>query len=261
MFHGSHGHSLGECCEATCQCVPPSPHMTALASMTAAAVAAASTLLAHATQATIFAAMTAAAAAARPSDFAIVSESGAAGTEAAHPTVSTTFNKPGSAYSTFLLVQAVHLPTIADTGATQHTINQHDLLHDFVPLPVPTRLVCANGVQIECVGHGTMHSTTTVDSRSSAIAICGVAYVLGASHTLISPQQLLDVGCHVEFDQQHGFQFFLDDRLRLFTYRSGNLYYLPIAFTPAPAPATGTALSVSTPTLHGPNSSPPGACE
>lgn len=62
-----------------------------------------------------------------------------------------------------------------------------------------------------------------------------VTYVPSVLHMLISPQQLLDAGCCVVFDQQHGFLFYLDEQLCLFSYCSGNLYHFVIMFLPAPA--------------------------
>jgi hypothetical protein len=93
--------------------------------------------------------------------------------------------------------------------------------------------VCADSGHIECLGHGTLRGTTIVDGQASNIMMRDIAYIPGASHTLISPQQLLDAGCQVTFNQQCGFLFYLDDKLRLFSYRSGNLYYFNITFTPA----------------------------
>jgi hypothetical protein len=184
--------------------------------MTVAAIAAALALPVHTPQSTMLAAMTAAAAAARPSDFAVVSESDVC---AATPSVKTTTNnKSHTNYSVFSLVPTVRLPTIADTGAMQHTTNRWDLLHDFVPLAVPSQLMCADGGHIECIGHGTLRGITVIDGQQSDIVMCDVAYVPNASHMLILPQQLLDAGCRIIFDQLHGFQFFLDDRLRLLSY-------------------------------------------
>jgi len=37
-------------------------------------------------------------------------------------------------------------------------------------------------------------------------------------------------GCCIVFNQLHGFQFFLDDQLRLLSYHSGNLFYFDITF-------------------------------
>jgi transposase InsO family protein len=139
----------------------------------------------------------------------------------------------------------VDLPTIANTGATQHTTNQRDLLHDFIPLAVPSRLVCADGGYIKCLGHGTLRSTTTVNGVPSSIVMRDVAFMPSASHTLISPQQLLDSGCRIMFNQQNGFLFYLNEQLCLFSYRSGNLYYFAITFIPAADASTPAALVVS----------------
>ncbi|ELR24539.1 integrase core domain containing protein [Acanthamoeba castellanii str. Neff] len=249
-LHNSSGHSLEECREAaarglagaTPRATPQTAHTAALAAMTAAAVAAASSFLLHTPQSSILAAMTAATAAAHPSDFAIVSESAAGAALSSEPTP----NKPFQNYSVFSLVAPIHLPTIADTSATQHTTNQRDLLHNFIPLALPSRLVCADGGHIECLGHGTLRSTTIVDGQASNIMMCDVAYIPGASHTLISPQQLLDAGCRVAFDQQCGFLFYLDDKLHLFSYWSGNLYYFNITFTPADIATPHAALVAAT---------------
>jgi hypothetical protein len=89
--------------------------------MTAAAITAAAALPPHALQSSVLAAMTAATAAVRPSDFAIVSES-VAGTAVAFLEL-TPINKPFLNYLVFSLVALVDLPTIADTGAMQHTTN------------------------------------------------------------------------------------------------------------------------------------------
>jgi hypothetical protein len=147
--------------------------------MTAAAVAAASAMPAHALQSAIFAAMTAAAAAARLSDFAIISEPDAHGAAAvvAPAVAPISINKSHANYSVFSLVPTISLPTIADTGATQHTTNRHDLLHNFIPLAVPSCLVCANSGHIKCVGHSTLRSTTIVNGQQSGIVMCNVAYV------------------------------------------------------------------------------------
>jgi hypothetical protein len=240
-LHDSHGHLLDECCENAClRPSQASPCATTLATMTAAAVAAASAMPAHALQSAIFAAMTAAAAAARLSDFAIISEPDAHGAAAvvAPAVAPISINKSHANYSVFSLVPTISLPTIADTGATQHTTNRHDLLHNFIPLAVPSCLVCANSGHIKCVGHSTLRSTTIVNGQQSGIVMCNVAYVPNASHTLILLQQLLDARCHIVFNQLHRFQFFLDDQLRLLSYRSGNLFYFNITFFAA-------ALSVS----------------
>jgi hypothetical protein len=77
-----------------------------------------------------------------------------------------------------------------------------------------------------------------------------VAYVLSTLHTLISPQQLLNVGCTIIFDQLHSFQFFLDDQLQLLSYRSGNLFYFNITFSPTPTCTSPlTTLSTFSPQL------------
>jgi hypothetical protein len=78
-----------------------------------------------------------------------------------------------------------------------------------------------------------------------------MAYVPNAMHTLILPQQLLDTGCCIVFDQLHGFQFFLDDQLGLLSYCSGNLFYFNITFFAAAALSTSPAaiLSVFSPVL------------
>ncbi|ELR21517.1 uncharacterized protein ACA1_079700 [Acanthamoeba castellanii str. Neff] len=70
-------------------------------------------------QLSVLATMTAAATAARLSDFAIVSESAAGAALSSEPTP----NKPFQNYLVFSLVTPVHLPTITDTGAMQHTTN------------------------------------------------------------------------------------------------------------------------------------------
>jgi len=65
--------------------------------------------------------MTATAAAAHPSDFNVVSKRHL---QALVPTtVDVPINKQVPLYSVFSLIPTVHLPTIADTGATQHTTN------------------------------------------------------------------------------------------------------------------------------------------
>ncbi len=225
-------------------------HTVALAVMTTAAVAAASVLLQHMLPSSVLAAMTMAATAAHLSDFAIVSESTAS--VAAVSSVSAP-NKPFQNYLVFSLVTPINLPTIADTGAMQHTTNWRDLLHNFVPLTVLSRLVCTNGGHIECLGHSTLCGTTIVDGWASNVVMHDVMYVPGTLHTLISPQQLLDARCHVTFDQQHSFLFYLDDQLQLFSYHSGNLYYFMITFTPAEdvAPVTTPCaiLAVTNPSL------------
>ncbi len=143
-------------------------HTVALAVMTTAAVAAASVLLQHMLPSSVLAAMTMAATAAHLSDFAIVSESTAS--VAAVSSVSAP-NKPFQNYLVFSLVTPVDLPTITNTSAMQHTTNQRDLLHDFVPLAVLSRLVCANGGHIECLGQGTLHGTTIIDSWASDVVM------------------------------------------------------------------------------------------
>jgi hypothetical protein len=70
-------------------------------------------------QLSVLAAMTTAATAARLSDLAIVSESAASAALSSELTP----NKPFQNYSVFSLVTPLHLPTIADTGAMQHTTN------------------------------------------------------------------------------------------------------------------------------------------
>jgi hypothetical protein len=207
--------------------------------MTAATVAAMLALPHHALLLSVLAAMTAAAAAACLSDFTIVSESTAGMAALSSALVP---NKPFQNYLVFSLVSPVDLPTIADTSAMQHTMNQRDLLHNFTPLAVPSRLVCTDSGHIKCLGHSTLHGTTIINRQTSDIVMCNVAYMPGALHTLISPQQLLNAGCHVTFDQQHGFLFYLDDQLHLFSYCSGNLYYFTITFTP-----TETATPITAP--------------
>lgn len=86
-----------------------------------------------------------------------------------------------------------------------------------------------------------MHSTT-IDGEPSTISIHSITYMPGTSYTLISPQQLLKTGCHVKFDQQHRFQFYLDNQLQLFTY---HLYDLPITFTPTPVTISPAATTLS----------------
>jgi len=112
-------------------------HTTALAAMTAAAVAAASALPPHTLQSTIFAAMTAATIHVWPSDFATSKSAGSC----INPSVELSSNKLHQPYLVFSLVPTVQLPMIANTRATQHTTNQQDLLHDFFPLTTPSRLV------------------------------------------------------------------------------------------------------------------------
>lgn len=114
-------------------------------------------------------------------------------------------------------------------------------------LPFP-HLVCADGGHIECVGHGTLHGITTISGRPSNVVMHDVVYMPSALHTLISLQQLLNARCCIVFNQKHGFQFFLDDQLCLFSYQP-NLYYFTITFIPAMAnpAARATALSVGHP--------------
>jgi hypothetical protein len=197
--------------------------------MTATTVVAVSSLPLHTPQLSVLTTMTTTTAAARLSNFTIVSESAAGAALSSEPTP----NKPFQNYSVFSLVMPIHLPTITNTGATQHTTNQRDLLHNFIPLTLPSRLVCTNSGHIKCLGHSTLCSTTIVNSQASNIMMHDITYVPSTSHTLISPQQLLDAGCQVTFDQQCGFLFYLDDKLHLFSYQSGNLYYFNITFTPA----------------------------
>jgi hypothetical protein len=199
--------------------------------MTTAAVAAASTLLPNTPQSLIFTTMTTTTAATCPSDFTIISESEVSTTTVPQPML----NKQLHNYSVFSLMAPIHLPTIANTGATQHTTNQRDLLHNFMLLTTPVRLVCTNSSFIECVRHSTLCGTTTVNGQPSSIVMRDVTYVPSTSHMLISLQQLLDAGCCVVFNQQHSFLFYLDEQLRLFSYCSGNLYHFVITFLPAPA--------------------------
>jgi hypothetical protein len=209
-----------------------------LAAMTAAAVAAASALNARTPDPSVLAAMAAAATAAHSSDFAVTNDRGS---QAAWPIVPNEgANKPVPHYA-FSLIPPIHLPTIANTGATQHTTNHCNLLHDYIPLAIPTQLVCANGAYIECMGHGTMQGNMDIDGWWSSVDIQNMAYIPRVSHTLISPQQLLDTGCHVVFDQQ-GFQFYFNRELHLFSYWSSNLFYFPITFIPVNK-AIGAALS------------------
>ena len=173
-YHKSAGHSLKECGEVAHRCSPQiATHATTLAAMTAAAMALATALLPHMLQPSIFAAMTAATASACPSDFAIVTESN---TCAAVGTLDLATNKQHSIYSVFSLLVPVHLPTIADTGATQHTTNWRDLLHYFVPLPFPSQLMCA-----DCIGDGTLHGITTV--FDPAVWSCKMSHTSLVHHT------------------------------------------------------------------------------
>jgi hypothetical protein len=48
------------------------------------------------------------------------------------------------------------------------------------------------------------------------------------------------------FDQQCGFLFYLDNKLCLFSYWSGNLYYFNITFTPADIATPHATLVVAT---------------
>jgi hypothetical protein len=223
-LHNLNSHSLKECHEAAAQgliaapaqATPPTTHTAALTTMTAAAIMATATLPPHTPQSSVLAAMTTTTATARPRNFAIVSES-VTGTTTAF-SEPTPINKPFPNYSVFSLVALVDLPTIANTGAMQHTTNRRDLLHDFIPLAMPLRLVCANGGYIECLGHGTLCGTTTVNGVPSSIVMCNIAFVPGVLHTLILPQQLLYSGCCIMFDQQNSFLFYLNEQLRLFSY-------------------------------------------
>jgi len=52
---------------------------------------------------------------------------------------------------------------------------------------MPSRLVCADGGYIECLGHSTLCSTTTINGVPSSIIMCDI--MPGALHTLILPQQ------------------------------------------------------------------------
>jgi hypothetical protein len=236
-LHNSSGHSLEECHKAaahgltgaTPRATPQTAHTTALAVMTTTTITAASSLPLHTPQSSILTAMTAATTAARPSNFTIVSESAASAALSSEPTP----NKPFQNYSVFSLVAPIHLPTITNTSATQHTTNRRDLLHNFIPLTLPSRLVCADSGHIKCLGHSTLRSTTIVNGQASNIMMHDIAYIPSASHTLILPQQLLDARCQVTFNQQCRFLFYLDNKLCLFSYQSGNLYYFNITFTPA----------------------------
>jgi hypothetical protein len=210
--------------------------------MTAAAVAAAAALPLHASQASIFAAMTAAAASARPSDFPVTTEADVYVTMVSSESHD---NKQHSIYSVFLM-SPVSLPTITDTGATQHTTNCQDLLHNFVLLPTPLQLMCADGGHIDCVGHGTLRRVTTINGMPSGVIMRNVVYVPAVSHTLVSPQQLLDAGFQVDFNQQDSFLFSYKGRPSLRSQQVGNLYHFDIAFTPATSQgATHVALSAT----------------
>lgn len=139
--HSSRSHSLEQCHKAASLRSPQTTMQAAtLAAMTAAAIAATAALPPHTPQTSIFAAMTAATAATCPSDFAIIAESDVGA--AVHVLELVSPNKQHHTYSIFSLMSPVQLPMIADTSATQHTTNRQDLLHDFVPLAIPSLGVC-----------------------------------------------------------------------------------------------------------------------
>lgn len=249
LFHNSHGHSLKECHKNTC--LRPSqqaPHAATLVAMTTTAITTASSMPMHTSPSTMLTAMTTATTTAHPSNFTIISKSNA---HTVTPTMEATINNTSHVnYSVFSLVPTMHLPTNTDTGAMQHTTNQQDLLHDFILLTMPSHLMCANSRHIKCISHSTLHRVTIINRQESAIMMQDITYMPSTSHTLISTQQLLDAGCTIIFDQLHSFQFFLDDQLRLLSYRSGNLFYFNITFSPTPTCASLlAALSTFSPQL------------
>jgi hypothetical protein len=97
------------------------PHATTLVVMTTTAVTTTSSMPVHTSLSTMLTTMTTATTTAHPSNFTVVSKSNA---HTVTPTMEATINNKSHVnYSVFSLVPTVHLPTITDMGATQHTTN------------------------------------------------------------------------------------------------------------------------------------------